>query len=114
MELVHQLYSWVTRSDYELVAGTDWPNWESFQDGQNVPGSVYRELDDMLSQDTEFKSKSFCVLPFYGREYPSNSVCCLLTSDANLDKIKKDIGKAGRDHCTETIIQQRPRRMFAA
>ena len=91
MELVHQLYSWVTRSDYELVAGTDWPNWESFQAGQNVPGSVYREIDDMLSQDTEFKSKSFCVLPFYGREYPSNSVCCLLTSDANLDKIKKDM-----------------------
>jgi hypothetical protein len=91
MELVHQLYSWVTQTDYEAVAGPDWPNWKSFQAGQNVPGSVYREIDDMLSQDTEFKSKSFCVLPFYGREYPSNSVCCLLPSGANLDQIKQDM-----------------------
>ena len=91
MELVHQLYSWVTQSDYESVAGPDWPNWTAFQAGQNVPGSVYREIDDMLSQDTEFKSKSFCVLPFFGREYPSNSVCCLLPTTANLDQIKKDM-----------------------
>jgi len=91
MELVHQLYSWVSRTDYESVAGPDWPNWKSFQAGQNVPGSVYREIDDMLSQDTEFKSKSFCVLPFYGREYPSNSVCCLLTPGASFDQIKKDM-----------------------
>jgi hypothetical protein len=91
MELVHQLYSWVLQSDYESVAGPDWPSWDAFQAGQNIPSGVYREIDDMLSQDTEFNSKSFCVLPFYGKEYPSDTVCCLLPIGADLEQIKQDM-----------------------
>ena len=34
---------------------------------------------------------TFCVLPWYSLELPSNSPCCLLPRSANIDQIKQDL-----------------------
>lgn len=86
--LPHQLYSWVQETDYKSIAGPDWPSWDLFSLGQNVQDFVYKEIDQMLSADTEFKNPAFCVLPFYGREYPSDTACCLLPTGTNLKDVK--------------------------
>ena len=36
-------------------------------------------------------NKAFCVLPFYGIEYPTNTPCCLLPFNTDLDQVKKDM-----------------------
>lgn len=86
--LQHQVYSWVLESDYISIAGPDWPHWDLFSLGQNVPDFVYKEIDQMLRADTIFSNQAFCVLPFYGREFPENTACCLLPPGVDLDKIK--------------------------
>lgn len=84
----HQVYSWVLESDYTAIAGPDWPVWDLFSLGQNVPDFVYKEIDQMLKANTSFGNRAFCVLPFYGREYPDDTACCLLPPGANLNEIK--------------------------
>jgi len=34
---------------------------------------------------------TFCVLPWYSLELPTNSPCCLLTKNANITQVKKDL-----------------------
>jgi DNA-directed RNA polymerase subunit N (RpoN/RPB10) len=34
---------------------------------------------------------TFCVLPWYSTELPSNSPCCLLQKNANIDQVKQDL-----------------------
>ena len=68
-------YSYVTQLDYENVAGPDWPKFEQFQLNQSVPEWVYNEIDQMLGPPQVFSHPSFCVLPFYGWEYPINQAC---------------------------------------
>jgi molybdenum cofactor biosynthesis enzyme MoaA len=75
-------YSYVPESDYVAVAGPDWPSYKQFQQHSNVPEFVYKEIDSML-----WNNPAFCVLPFYGFEYPQNTPCCLMTSNG---KIKID------------------------
>lgn len=87
----HQIYSWVLESDYNSIAGPDWPSWDLFSLGQNIPDFVYKEIDQMLVADNSFSNPVFCVLPFYGREHPKNTACCLLPPGADLDKIKNKI-----------------------
>lgn len=83
-------YSWINQKDYESVAGDDWPAYEIFCQHVDIEDFVYQEIDEMLSQPVAFDHPSFCVLPFYGREFPSNSACCLM-APADLDEVKKEM-----------------------
>lgn len=45
----------------------------------------------MLSRPGQFDNSTFCVLPFYGIEYPKNTACCLLPNGADIHSIKKSM-----------------------
>lgn len=72
-------YKGLSEDDYRLFAGPDWPSYEDFLTHQNVPEFVYKEIDEFLTNYVIFDNPAFCVLPFYGVEYPQNVVCCLMT-----------------------------------
>ena len=84
-------YKHVTQKDYATVAGPDWPSFVDFQQQINVPDFVYNEIDQMLAQPVPFAHPSFCVLPFYGWEYPLNTACCLLPKKHDLKQIQADM-----------------------
>jgi MoaA/NifB/PqqE/SkfB family radical SAM enzyme len=90
-------YYWVNKQDYEDVSGPDWPSYEIFCQHTDVKEAIYQELDSMLSQPQKFVHPSFCVLPFYGTELPTNTPCCLISGN-NFDKIKQEmlLGKRPR------------------
>lgn len=96
-------YRYVTEHDYNVVAGPDWPAYDQFQLHNGVPDFVYDEINTMLWNREPFTDPAFCVLPFYGMEYPDKTVCCLMTSQANLEQVKTDMltGRRPRDcqHC---------------
>jgi len=85
------IYEYVKKEDYNTVAGPDWPSFNEFKTHQNIQSFVYDEIDTMLWNLKPFDHPSFCVLPFYGMEYPLNTVCCRLPVKHNLDQIKSDI-----------------------
>lgn len=72
-------YKGLTENDYLEFAGPDWPEYKQFVMHQDVPEFVYNELDKFLTNYVPFNNPAFCVLPFYGVEYPLNSPCCLMT-----------------------------------
>jgi hypothetical protein len=78
----------VTAQDYQTVAGPDWPSYQQFQTGQDIPLFVLEEIRRMLRPKQGFQTNTFCVLPFYGWEIPKNTACCLLPSDADLPSIR--------------------------
>jgi len=84
-------YNFITEGDYNSVSGPDWPSYSVFQQHDNVPNFVYDEIDNMLSPQKPFEHSTFCVLPFYGWEYPQNKSCCLLSDNHNLATIKADM-----------------------
>ncbi len=84
-------YSYVTQLDYESVAGPDWPKFEQFQLNQSVPEWVYNEIDQMLGPPQIFSHPSFCVLPFYGWEYPINQECCLMPRGSNIQTVQSSM-----------------------
>ena len=84
-------YSYVTQLDYESVAGPDWPKFEQFQLNQSVPKWVYNEIDQMLGPPQVFSHPSFCVLPFYGWEYPINQACCLMPKGSNIQTVQSSM-----------------------
>lgn len=88
-------YSYVTQTDYESIAGPDWPSFSVFQTHNDVPDFVYNEIRDMLKPPARFEHPSFCVLPFYGIEYPSNTPCCFLPQNTNRIQIQQEM-LAGR------------------
>jgi len=71
-------YKGISKEDYLLFAGPDWPDYEYFLAHQNVPEFVYKEIDEFLANYESFDNPAFCVLPFYGAEYPLNTPCCLM------------------------------------
>jgi len=85
------IYDNITKNDYDVVAGPDWPSFDEFNTHQNIQQFVYDEIDTMLWNLKPFDNPSFCVLPFYGMEYPLNTVCCRLPKNHNLDQIKTDM-----------------------
>lgn len=85
------IYGYVKKEDYNIVAGPDWPSFDEFKTHQNIQQFVYDEIDAMLWNLKPFDNPSFCVLPFYGIEYPSNTVCCRLPKKYNLESIKSDM-----------------------
>jgi len=93
--LVNQkpFYRQLTEEDYQLMAGPDWPTYQEFSTGQPLEEFVADEIDGMLDSVNEKKKKlsNFCVLPFYGREYPSNIHCCLLPKDYDIQSIQQDM-----------------------
>jgi hypothetical protein len=84
-------YSYVTQLDYESVAGPDWPKFEQFQLNQSVPEWVYNEIDQILAPPQVFSHPSFCVLPFYGWEYPINQECCLMPRGSNIQTVQSSM-----------------------
>jgi hypothetical protein len=89
------IYEYVKKEEYDIVAGPDWPSFEEFKKHQNIQPFVYNEIDTMLWNLKPFDHPSFCILPFYGIEYPVKTVCCRLPVEHDLDQIKSDI-LAGR------------------
>lgn len=88
MQKASEKYSYVTEQDYSAVAGPDWPEYHQFINHLNVPDFVYNEIDCMLRTANKFSHPTFCVNPFYAREIPSNSSCCLLPHDHDIESIK--------------------------
>jgi hypothetical protein len=89
-------FDYISKKDYESIAGPDWPSFDSFLSRINVPDFVYRELTDMLTPPKKFENPSFCILPFYGLEYPGNTPCCLISSGADVESIKKEMISGSR------------------
>ena len=82
-------YRYVTRADYESVAGSDWPSFDQFLSHDNIAQFVYDEIDQMLVPDEEFNHPAFCVLPFFGLELNnSETACCLLPTDHDIKQIR--------------------------
>lgn len=83
-------YSWVSKQDYEIVAGNSWPTYEIFCQHNNVDQLVYQEIDTMLAQPAVFDHPSFCILPFYGKELPNDIACCLMAAH-NINEVRKEM-----------------------
>jgi len=84
-------YKSITERDYTTVAGPDWPSYDQFLTHQDVPEFVYIEIDEMLRGPIAFDNTAFCVLPFYSVELPSQSACCLLPDNADVESIKRQM-----------------------
>jgi sulfatase maturation enzyme AslB (radical SAM superfamily) len=84
-------YNYIKQEDYEVVAGPDWPSFDEFRQHQDIADFVYAEIDTMLSDVKPFKHPSFCVLPFYGWEYPQKTTCCLIERGSNLDSLRTEM-----------------------
>jgi hypothetical protein len=88
---MHTKYSYVTQADYEAVAGPDWPQFSIFVTHQHIPDFVYQEIDEMLGIPKTFSHPSFCILPFYGVEYPDNTFCCLTPNGSCRETVKQEM-----------------------
>ncbi len=84
-------YTHITQSDYETVAGPDWPSFMQFQTQKNIPQFVYDEVDQMLRPSTGFKDSNFCMMPFYNLETRFNTPCCYLPLNSNIEKLKENL-----------------------
>lgn len=83
----------ITLDDYQSMAGPDWPSYEHLQSNVNIPQFVIDEIEQMYAVYTDKLSeiKTFCVLPFYGKEYPTQHVCCLMTRHDTVDRVRQDM-----------------------
>jgi pyruvate-formate lyase-activating enzyme len=91
MSVDRSKYSFVTQADYEAVAGPDWPQFSAFITHQDIPDFVYHEIDTMLGVPELFSHPSFCILPFYGVEYPLDTFCCLASGSTSREAVKKEM-----------------------
>ena len=73
------------------MAGPDWPLFDCFQLHDNVPVSVYKEIDRMIRPVEGFSHPTFCVLPFYAMECPNNTPCCLMSGVEPLKGIQQQM-----------------------
>jgi hypothetical protein len=87
------IYQTIKFDDYQSMAGPDWPPYDVFIVGDQIDDFVAQELDAMLNvtEDQKNKISNFCVLPFYGREYPTNRHCCLMKEDADIYQVRSDM-----------------------
>lgn len=94
-------YLSVTERDYNALAGADWPSYNRFIQHYDVPAFVYQEIDEAQSKVETFNNPAFCVLPFYGMEYPLNKECCLMDySVESIDSVKQKMLEGTRsDAC---------------
>ena len=84
-------YKNITQRDYEAIAGPDWPSYDDFQLNQSVESFVYAEIDEMLTGPRKLDNLAYCVLPFFGLELPSQTPCCLLPVNHDIDLIKRNM-----------------------
>lgn len=84
-------YKFITEQDYEAVAGPDWPPFSVFITHESIPECVYNEIDLMLTPPVEFDHPSFCILPFYGYEYPNKTPCCLMIGGINRYQVQQEM-----------------------
>lgn len=84
-------YHYITKKDYEAAATPNWPSFEVFQQHRAVPDEVYQQVEARLKPPASFVHPSFCVLPFYGLDYPDNVPCCLLKAPVNVNKIQEQM-----------------------
>jgi MoaA/NifB/PqqE/SkfB family radical SAM enzyme len=86
-------YRQITEEDYYLMARSTWPTYQEFASGDCIEQSVANELDHHLNITIQKRQNisNFCVMPFYGWEYPKNTHCCLLPDNYNLSSIQTDI-----------------------
>ena len=82
-------YQSINKQDYEIVAGPDWPSYETFCQHNNIDNFVYDEIDQMLWNLKPFDHPTFCVLPFYGWEYPQNTPCCIIPGTPTKDQVEQ-------------------------
>jgi hypothetical protein len=83
-------YLSVTERDYNALAGSEWPSYDLFIQHYDVPDFVYQEIDEAQIKIETFNNTAFCVLPFYGMEYPSNKECCLIDySQESIESVKQ-------------------------
>lgn len=98
-------YSYITQLDYETVAGPDWPSFSVFASHDRVPDFVYNEIDLMLTAPEQFDHPSFCVLPFYGLEYPRKTFCCLVPPRTDRELVKQQMIEGQRpDACNKCWV----------
>jgi sulfatase maturation enzyme AslB (radical SAM superfamily) len=84
-------YKGLSKYDYQLFAGPDWPEYENFLTHQNVPEFVYKEIDEFLTNHVPFDNPAFCVLPFYGIEYPAKVACCLMPQHVIIEQVRQQM-----------------------
>ncbi|CAB4128736.1 Radical_SAM domain containing protein [uncultured Caudovirales phage] len=84
-------YKRLKKDEYNIVAGSTWPSFEEFQQHNNIADFIYDEIDSMLWNLAPKISETFCVLPFYGIEYPDNVPCCIMGKVNNLDEIREQM-----------------------
>lgn len=97
-------YQSITQNDYVAMAGPDWPNYQEFSSGIQIEQFIADELDTMLGDFADKKSKisNFCVMPFYGWEYPAKTHCCLLPNNYDINSIKTDmLSNRRNDQCSK-------------
>lgn len=80
----------ILRDDYNAFAGPDWPSFDQFSQHTDVPDFVYEEIDQFLTNYKPFDNPAFCVLPFYGIEYPRNISCCIMKT-TNVSQVKQQM-----------------------
>lgn len=71
------------------MAGSDWPSYDDYCQGRVRP-YILEEIKSKINPSS-VEHPTFCVLPFYGWEYPANVACCLLDRTYDLDSVKQDM-----------------------
>jgi MoaA/NifB/PqqE/SkfB family radical SAM enzyme len=86
-------YQQITEEDYIALSGPDWPSYQEFSVSDKITQSIAVELDRVLNTVEEKRklTSNFCVMPFYGYEYPNNTHCCLLPHNYNIHSIRQDM-----------------------
>jgi sulfatase maturation enzyme AslB (radical SAM superfamily) len=84
-------YKGLSKDDYRLFAGPDWPEYKDFLTHQNIPEFVYKEIDKFLTNSVPFDNPAFCILPFYGIEYPEKVACCLMTQPIIIEQVRQQM-----------------------
>jgi sulfatase maturation enzyme AslB (radical SAM superfamily) len=90
ISMLMEQYKNLTESDYNAIADPSWPSFREFSTHHNIPERVYTEINQMLDLEV-FDHPSFCVLPFIGYEYPSDTFCCLAQPRSNRELVKKEM-----------------------
>jgi hypothetical protein len=93
-------YQNINENDYVAMSGEDWPAYKDFASGINLEPFVAKEIDQMLGSHQQQLDNitNFCVLPFYGREYPADVHCCQLPTGYDIESIQQDLLKNKRNN----------------
>lgn len=71
------------------MAGPDWPSYTDYCQGLVRP-YILEEIKSKVNPSS-VDHPTFCVLPFYGWEYPDNVACSLLEKTPDLESVQQDM-----------------------